>query len=63
MPMYTCILKFWLQVHIAQFLYLQVQKSDYVYLHLQVHIAFSIFNILKFEISKFENSNFDISKW
>ena len=40
--MYTWISNFWLQVHIAQFVYLQVQKSDYVYLHLQVQIAFSV---------------------
>ena len=61
MPMYTCILKFWLQVHIAQFLYLQVQKSDYVYLHLQVHIAFT-FEIWNFEIWNFEIWNFEIRR-
>ena len=61
MPMYTWILNFWLQVHIAQFVYLQVQKSDYVYLQVQVHMAFSFLsNILRDfqKLRNFENWSF-----
>ena len=39
--MYTHILKFGLQVYIANNVYLQVQNISYVYFYLQVQIALS----------------------
>ena len=47
--MYTCNLKFQLQVYIAKMVYLQVHNFGYVYLYLQVYIAFTLklFQVLK----------------
>ena len=49
--MYTQILKFCLQVYIANNVYLQVQNISYVYFYLQVQIALSmILNTTFYEI-------------